>query len=296
MGGMASKLRVMSSKLNADGSYDPSRFTIWMATSSKTTYKAQEHTTKYTGTKPILVVCTDEGRLEMANGKIFSTGNHPVEMFVPMLHFRDAGFTFDIATAGGKPVVLEMWAYPQKDENVKSVHDAVREMMMHPKKLEDISHLDDHSGIFIPGGHGCMINLPTNVALGRLLNLAHTQAISTVTLCHGPSAFLATCLDGTGQAECAYKGYKTMCFTDKTDAFTPSVGYLPGPMPWKVEACISDKGLEVINTKETGAVIADRELITGDSPQAANNLGILAAPLLVENAMGRAAGSAARDL
>ena len=45
MGGIASKLRVMSSKLNADGSYDPSPFTIWMATSSKTTYKAQEHTT-----------------------------------------------------------------------------------------------------------------------------------------------------------------------------------------------------------------------------------------------------------
>jgi len=28
----------------------------------------------------------------MKNGKKFSTGNHPVEMLVPMLHFKKAGF------------------------------------------------------------------------------------------------------------------------------------------------------------------------------------------------------------
>ena len=48
-------------------------------------------------------------------------------MLVPMLHFRDAGFKFDIATTTGRPVVLEMWAYPTKDENVKNFHDEVRE-------------------------------------------------------------------------------------------------------------------------------------------------------------------------
>ena len=83
----------------------------------------QAYPNKYTGSKPILVVCTDEGNMLMKNGKTFSTGNHPVEMLVPMLHFRDAGFTFDIATASGKPVVLEMWAYPNKDANVKELHE-----------------------------------------------------------------------------------------------------------------------------------------------------------------------------
>ena len=65
--------------------------------------------------------------MEMKNGKVFNTGNHPIEMLVPMLHFRDAGFKFDIATTTGRPVVLEMWAYPTKDENVKNFHDEVRE-------------------------------------------------------------------------------------------------------------------------------------------------------------------------
>ena len=66
-----------------------------------------------------------------------------------------------------------------------------------------------------------------------------------------------------------YKGYKTMCFTDKTDAFTPSIGYLP----WKVQGALEAKGVEVLNKSETGAVTVDRELNTGDSPDAANRLG-----------------------
>ena len=57
-----------------------------------------------------------------------------------------------------------------------------------------------------------------------------------------------------------------MCFTDKTDAFTSSIGYLPGPMPWKVQEALEAKGVEVLNKSETGAVTVDRELITGAAP------------------------------
>jgi len=269
---------------NEDGSYDPSSFTLKMATSDKSDYTPSNSGDKYRGTKPILVIATDEGQMEMANGKVFSTGNHPIEMLVPMLHFRDAGFTFDIATTSGGPVVLEMWAYPQMDENVKQMHDAVRESMEKPKKIQDIVDLDAYAAIFIPGGHGCMINLPKNVALGKLLNIAHKRALPTVTLCHGPSVYLATVLAGTGETECPYKGYNSMVFTDATDAFTPKIGYLPGPMPWHVQAEIEALGVIVVNKKETGAATSDRELITGDSPTAANNLGVLAAPLLVKYA------------
>ena len=58
---------------------------------------------------------------------------------------------------------------------------------------------------------------------GKLLNIAHERALPTVTLCHGPSVYLSTALEGAGSKDgaCAYTGYKTMCFTDKTDAFTP---------------------------------------------------------------------------
>ena len=273
-----------ASKKNAEGNYNPSCLTIMLATSKMSDYKTSNPKDKYTGTKPILVVCTDEGIMEMKNGKNFNTGNHPIEMLVPMLHFRDAGFKFDIATEHGNRVVLEMWAFPDNDKNVMDMHEEVKPMMANPKKISDIKNLDDYAAIFIPGGHGVMINLPKSVALGRLLNIAHDRALPTVTLCHGPAVFLSTNLPGTDRIDNAYKGYKTMCFTDSTDAFTPSVGYLPGPMPWKCQEMIEAQGVTVVNKAEKGEVIADRELISGDSPAAAQNLGVLAAPLLVKYA------------
>ena len=272
-----------SAKQNEDGDYDPSPFTLFMATSKKSNYKKINHEVKYTGTKPILVACTDEYRMPMANEKVFSTGNHPVEMLVPMLHFRDAGFTFDIATSSGESVKLEMWAYPTNDENVKSLHEEIKSMMESPKKLSDIKSLDDYAGIFIPGGHGSMINLPKNAALGSLLHIAHDRGLPTVTLCHGPSALLSTaCVEGK---EFAYKGYEIMCFTDRTDGFTPKLGYLPGDMPWKCQEAVEKEGIKVLNKSESGAVHQDRELVTGDSPNAANKLGELAAPILAKYAV-----------
>mmetsp|Transcript_4616 Transcript_4616/g.6825 ORF Transcript_4616/g.6825 Transcript_4616/m.6825 type:complete len:285 (-) Transcript_4616:165-1019(-) len=274
----------LSAQKRDDGTYDPSPFTLMMGTSSKTPYVAQKFDAKYTGNKPILVVCTDDGKLTMENGNIFNTGNHPVEMFVPMLHLRDAGFTFDIATGSGSPAVLEMWAYPTKDEEVKNMHESIKSMMENPKKLSDIKSIDGYSAIFIPGGHGAMVNLPTNADLGRLLHEAHDNGLPTVTLCHGPAALLATKAEGTGKSF-AYKDYKCACFTDKTDKLTPSFGYLPGPMPWACQEAIEKEGIQVINTTETGEATQDRELITGDSPNAAHNLGVFAAPILVKHAM-----------
>ena len=64
--------------------------TLLVGTSSETKYAKQMYDSKYDGTKPILVLCTDDGLMPMANDKVFATGNHPTEMFVPMLHFWDA--------------------------------------------------------------------------------------------------------------------------------------------------------------------------------------------------------------
>lgn len=57
----------------------------------------------------------------MKNGKKFSTGNHPVETLVPFLHYEAAGFEIDIFTPTGKPVILEMWAFPNEDEAVSGI-------------------------------------------------------------------------------------------------------------------------------------------------------------------------------
>jgi len=270
-----------NSKATSDGTYEPSSFARSVAVKSKTDYKKVEFDSLHTEQAKILVVCTDDGRFKMANQKTFNSGNHPVETLLPMMHFKAAGFGLEFATVSGGKVVMEMWAFPTKDQAVKSFYDEIKPLLDAPTKLDDVSPtLAGYAGIFLPGGHGAMVNLPESVALGNLLHAAHAASLPTIAICHGPAALLAAS-KVEGNKEFPYKGYKCVTFSDKTDQNTPKIGYLPGKMPWLAQEALKAQGMEPLNTSEKGATHVDRELITGDSPAAANKLGELAAPLLV---------------
>ena len=125
-----------------------------------------------------------------------------------------------------------------------------------------------------------MVNLPESEALGSLLHKAHERAMPTVSICHGPSTLLAA--TKTAGKAFPYAGYKAVCFTAATDRFTPLLGYLPGRMPWHPAAKLAEHGVTITNYVERGSICVDRELITGDSPFAANQLGKQAVPLIIE--------------
>ena len=60
-------------------------------------------------------------------------------------------------------------------------------------------------------------------------------------------------------------------------SFTPYLGYLPGTMPYLLQARLEGLGMNTVaNPSALGGTHNDRELITGDSPAAANPLGLLA--------------------
>ena len=91
---MIKKLLGIAPKLESDGSYSPSKIALKLATSAKTDFENISYK-KYQGKKSkILAIFTEEKNMLMKNGKMFSTGNHPVESLVPMLHLRNAGFEF----------------------------------------------------------------------------------------------------------------------------------------------------------------------------------------------------------
>jgi len=96
-----------------DNAFFPSRYSLQQYTSAKTDFDGLKFKTPYRGGKwKVLMVATDERYLLMRNGAFFSTGNHPVEMLLPMHHMDQAGFPIDVATLSGNPVKLEMWAMP----------------------------------------------------------------------------------------------------------------------------------------------------------------------------------------
>lgn len=94
-----------------------------MATEQKTDYDYATYPNPCRGgVCKVMMICTGEQHLTMRNGRRFSTGNHPVEMLVPMLHLEQAGFTTDIFTPTGRPAQIEMWAMPGKDEAVQGIY------------------------------------------------------------------------------------------------------------------------------------------------------------------------------
>ena len=271
-------------KLELDGSYSPSKLAIMLGTVSKTDYEAISYE-KYQGKKSkILVIFTEQKNLEMKNGKMFSTGNHPVEALLPMLHLKNAGFDFEIATPTGKPVVFEMWAFPQEDEAVKAIYDEFKSSFESPKKLAEftdtlIIDAASYAAVFVPGGHGAMIDIPEDKNVAKVLNWAHQNDIFTISLCHGPGSFLTTTLDGQ---KFIYAGYRMAVFPDAVDEMTPMIGYLPGHMILGVSERLKSLGANIVNTEGDETVCVDRKLITGASPLASNELGKLAANTLLK--------------
>jgi len=220
-------------KLEADGSYSPSKLALSLATVEVSDFENVTYQ-KYQGDKSkILVIFTEHKNLKMQNGKSFSTGNHPIESLVPMLHLKNAGFDFEIATQTGKPVVFEMWAFPGKDEQMKAIYEEYKSSFEHPISLEsfiDSSFTESasYAAIFVPGGHGAMIGIPEDENVSKILRWAHDSDLFTISLCHGPGSFLSTTLNGQ---EFLYKGYDMAVFPDAVDEQTPLIGYLPGKMP-----------------------------------------------------------------
>jgi len=230
----------------------------------------------YTGNKKVLVLCTEERYFKVTNGKQFSTGNNVQETMVPLMHLVNAGFNFDVVTPTGKSAILEEWSVPIKDEAVLKFRKENQTKFNKPlslKELVNTNKLNDESdyiALFLPGGHGSMVGLPEDENVGKLIRWIKTSNRYLVAVCHGPAAMIAKDIKNEPNP---YMGYKMVAFPDKFDRQSPSLGYLPGQLPWFQCEALAKEGVTVINDKITGATHIDRKLISGDSPKACDELG-----------------------
>lgn len=269
-----------------DNAFFPSPYSLSQYTAPKTNFAGVQHKGEYTGGKwKILMIAADERYLLLEDGKFFSTGNHPVEMLLPLHHLIEAGFEVDVATIGGNPAKLELWAMPHEDEAVQATYKSLKAKLKQPKKLTEIVANElgsdsDYLAVFIPGGHAAVIGLPESEAVRDTLDWALANDKFIITLCHGPAALLAASL---GKEESPFKGYSVCVFPDALDEGPNlDIGYLPGRLRWLVADRLTKQGLTVLNDDMTGKTHQDRKLLTGDSPLASNDLGLLAAGALIE--------------
>ncbi|MEV0672600.1 glyoxalase III HchA [Mycobacterium sp. NPDC050441] len=268
-----------------DNAFFPSPYSLSQYTAAKTDFAGVEHQGAYTESRwKVLMIATEERYVLCQNGKMFSTGNHPVEMLLPLHHLMQAGFDVDVATISGYPAKLELWALPREDAAVMATFEALKPKLKQPLKLSevvaDLKAASDYLAVFIPGGHGAVVGLPASEAVGQALNWALDHGRFIITLCHGPAALLAA---GLGKSQSPLAGYAVCVFPDALDEGPNiDIGYLPGRLQWLVADLLAKQGLTIVNDKMAGTVHQDRRLLTGDSPLASNALGILSVNALLE--------------
>ncbi|PON20307.1 chaperone hchA [Trichoderma gamsii] len=267
----------------------PSPYSLTQYTAPKTDFDGANYPNAYKGGKwKVLLIATQERYLKMANGEFFSTGNHPVEMLLPMIHLDAAGFDIDIATLSGDPVKLEMWAFPNEDESIKAIYEKYKEKIRSPLNLHNVwgngfTKDTPYLAVFIPGGHGVLNGIPFSATVGNVLRWAHENQRYFITLCHGPASMLAADIGKPEGSKFIYDGYQIDVFPDTLDdQANVEIGYIPGKMEWYVGERLRKLGVTPLNRGIDGAVYRDRLVLSGDSPLASNNLGKLAAKTLLE--------------
>jgi molecular chaperone Hsp31 and glyoxalase 3 len=257
-----------------ENAFFPSPYSLSQDTAPRTDFDGLVTDETYAGDRwKVLVIATDERYMRMANDTFFSTGNHPVETLLPIHHIAQAGYGVDVATVSGGPGKLEWWAFPQDDDAVAAAWRGTRDAFRAPRTLAGViaDGLDDYAAVFVPGGHGAMNGIPASRDVQRALDwfLEHDRLI--ITLCHGPAALLAAGIDRDANP---FAGSTIVAFPDALDTgANVEIGYLPGPMPWALGERLRAAGIIVDNDEMTGATTRDGNLLTGDSPLAANQLG-----------------------
>ncbi len=112
-----------------------------------------------------------------------------------------------------------------------------------------------------------------------VLNWAFKNDTYIISLCHRPAAFLAASV-GEEQEDFPFKGYEICVFPDALDeGANVDIGNIPGKLQWLLAERLEELGVKVLNEGITGQV---NKVLTGDSPLALNNLGILAADELLK--------------
>jgi putative intracellular protease/amidase len=208
----------------------------------------------------LLIVVTN-GHV-MDNGKL--AGIWLSEFVEPYEVFIEAGYEITVASPEG--------GVSQVDPN--SVADGIPEswngykhLLNDTKPLSDITAAD-YAGIFLPGGHGAMFDLPNNLHLQNLLTDFSKANKPIGAVCHGPAGLIGARLD-TGNP--LIEGRRVTAFTDAEESETK----LESLMPFLLETKMRELQAEFI-ARPNGQdhVEVDGNLVTGQNPQSSRSVAV----------------------
>ncbi|CUI02827.1 type 1 glutamine amidotransferase domain-containing protein [Massilia antarctica] len=247
----------------------------------------------------VLVVLSDADHLELKDGKTFSTGFYLNELAQPLKLLLDAGHEVTFATPAGKaPTVdassLDPMYFQGEVATLKQYQALVDKLDMTSRerspvislaRVEQIGYAH-YDALYIPGGHAPMQDLIRSAELGRLLTHFHQGGKPTALVCHGPAALLSalnnpvSAIARMEQGSRAtppgwiYAGYRMTVISNQEEGLAKAA-LKGGTMKLLPQTGLEQAGASYSSNSAPWMpyVVTDRELITGQNPASALQVG-----------------------
>lgn len=186
------------------------------------------------------------------------TGLWLEEFAVPYLAAVEAGITVTVASPQGGPVPLDPKTEP--DEKQREQWARPLEALRHSVTLASVQN-ETFDAIFIPGGHGPMVDLARDATLHALV-ARHDAAVKVIAaVCHGPAALVhARRADG----QPFFQGRRATGFTNAEEFLARLKDVVPFLLEDEMKAAGADFHSALLPM--LSHVEEDGNLITGQNP------------------------------
>lgn len=201
------------------------------------------------------------------------TGFHWEEMTTPYYKLQDAGINVEIASIkGGNPPFDPSSLNDEESARPESVKrfltdEAAMKKLNNSMELVNIN-VQNFEGVYFPGGHGTMWDLPNNKHVGDIASEFFVNEKIVASVCHGAAIFAnPNALKVNGEP--IVNGKKINCFTNSEECAVEKEDIVPFMLETKLE----ELGAGIHKGENwAGFSIQDGNLITGQNPNACDGL------------------------
>jgi putative intracellular protease/amidase len=240
----------------------------------------------------VLVLVSSGRGLPLKDGKIYTgAGYYLNELTVPVRALMKEGYEITFANpTGNTPQVdvhSEVADFFGGDEARLEDYMKFRDGLLglrDPSRIKDViaSGLDQYDAVFVPGGHGPMIDLLDDPDAGIVMRHFHETSKPTAVLCHGPISLLsalpnskevvaALAAGDAAEADAKaqgwiYSGYKMTIFSTAEEQQREPLE-IGGKVLFYPDFALRTAGGDVsVLAPWRSYVLQDRELISGQNP------------------------------
>lgn len=228
----------------------------------------------------VLVLCTSSvGPVAGA-----PTGCWCEEVAAPYYAWREAGFNVTLASVAGGAIPWDAastsgdFLTPDADKFMKDAE--ARALCAATPAAKDVlaGGIDKYDAIFLPGGHGAVIDVAVNDDVKALLEAFWAAGKVCSAVCHGPVGFNRA-VDAQGAP--IVKGRRATGFTNSEEE---AVGKTAA-VPFLLESRLVELGARFEAAGDWAShVVVDGKLVTGQNPQSSRAVADAVAALLAPQA------------